>query len=363
MKNKWSLYLGRFSGIKVYIHWTFLILIVWIFIMHSRMGEGWQAGLWGVLFILALFACVVLHEFGHALTAKRYQIATRDITIYPIGGVASLESMPEKPGQELLVAIAGPLVNVVIAGLLFGYMQLVGYTPDWDQLESTTRIRPDMFVLNLFTANLVLVVFNLIPAFPMDGGRILRAILAFKMNRAKATKIAARIGQFLAIVFVFLGFFYNFWLVFIGLFIYLGAGGEAAYESARSLLNGFTVRDALMTRFTTLLPTDELEKAARILLDGQEQEFLIADQEFVMGVLTRKELIRGLSQFGKNSPIANIMRKDFLTVSPDTNLHEVYTAMMNGYGTVYPVIENGRLVGMVDKENISELILIKQAVK
>jgi Zn-dependent protease/predicted transcriptional regulator len=363
MSNKWSLYLGRFSGIKIYIHWTFLILIIWIFIMHSRLGQGWSAGLWGVVFILALFACVVLHEMGHALTARRFHIGTRDITIYPIGGVASLEAMPEKPAQELLVAIAGPAVNVLIAGLLFGYLSISGTMPDIEQLDADRQVRPEFFVFNLFAANVALVVFNLIPAFPMDGGRILRAMLAFKINRAKATRISARIGQFLAIVFVFLGFFYNFWLVFIGLFIYLGAGGEAAYESVRNALSGFTVRDALMTRFTTLLPNDDLEKAARILLDGQEQEFLITEQEQVQGILTRKELIHGLSKFGKNSIIANVMRTDFLTLTPDMNLQDVYAKMMSAACTVFPVLDNGKLVGMIDRENISELILIRQAIR
>jgi Zn-dependent protease len=207
MKKKWSLYLGDFSGIKVYIHWTFLILVGWIFLLHAQRGNGWLAGLGGVAFILALFACVVLHEFGHALTAKRYHIQTRDITLYPIGGIARLDSLPQKPGQELLVALAGPAANLVIAGLLWLYMHSFGTLPDWSVLENADQKQNLPFVFNLFAANIILAVFNLVPAFPMDGGRVLRALLAFNMDRTKATRIAAGIGQFLAILFVFFGFF------------------------------------------------------------------------------------------------------------------------------------------------------------
>lgn len=361
MNKKWSLYLGKFSGIKMYIHWSFLILIGWIFLIHARMGHGWQAGLLGVAFILALFACVVLHEFGHALTAKRFNINTRDITIYPIGGIASLERMPEKPGQELLVAFAGPAVNIVIAFALWVYMWSMDAMPTMAMLENAGNMQDLPFVFNLFTANIALVVFNLIPAFPMDGGRVLRAILAFKMDRAKATYVAAAIGRFFAMLFVIVGFFYNIWLVIIGLFIYLGAGSEAAYETTKNLLSGFRVVDVLIRRFTTLSPYDNLDKAVHVLLEGQEQEFLITANEDVQGILTRKRLIDGLSVFGRSAPISNVMQKDFLTLSPEMNLQDVYTKMLTNACNIYPVKDNGKLIGVVGRENISELILVQQA--
>jgi Zn-dependent protease/predicted transcriptional regulator len=361
MTKKWALYIGKLSGIKVYIHWTFLFLIGWIFFMHARMGHGWQAGFWGVVFILALFACVVLHEFGHALTAKRFNIKTRDITIYPIGGIASLESMPDKPGQELLVAFAGPAVNIIIAFLLWIYLQSTGTMPDLATLKSTAFQQNPPFVFNLFAANIALFVFNLIPAFPMDGGRVLRALLAFKMDRTRATRIAAVIGQVLAAVFVFFGIFYNLLLVFIGLFIYFGAGAEASYETTKNLLSGFRVADVLIKKFTTLSPDDSLDKAVQLLLGGQEQEFLVTKNEDVMGILTRKQLIYGLSALGKSASIADVMQKDFLTLSPEMNLQDVYMKMLTNVCNVYPVKENDHLIGIVDKENVSELILVQQA--
>lgn len=361
MKKKWSLYLGQYAGIKVYIHWTFLILVGWIFLMHAQMGHGWSAGIWGVAFILALFACVVLHEFGHALTAQHFRIRTNDITIYPIGGIATLEKIPEKPGQELLVALAGPAVNGVIAGALWIYLRTVGYPADLRALQNVEHLQNLPFAFNLLVANTTLMAFNLIPAFPMDGGRVLRALLSFRMERAQATRIAAGIGQFLAMLFVFFGFFYNFWLVFIGLFIYLGAGGEAANEATRGGLAGYRVRDVLMTRFTTLSPEDSLEKAARELLQGQEREFLVTENEEIKGVLTRKQLIQGLSAFGKSSRVSNSMQEDFFILTPEMELPAVYTQMMTSSCTVFPVKDDGKLVGLVDKENISELILVQQA--
>lgn len=361
MTKKWALYIGKFSGIKVYIHSTFLILIGWIFFMYAQKGHDWLAGLWGVAFILALFACVVLHEFGHALTAKRYNIKTRDITIYPIGGIASLERLPEKPGQELLVAFAGPAVNIVIAFLLWIYMRSTGTMPSFETLKSAAYQQNPPFVFNLFATNIALVVFNLIPAFPMDGGRVLRALLAFKMNRSKATRIAATIGQVLAGVFVFVGIFYNIWLVFIGVFIYFGAGAESAYETTRSLLSGFRVEDVLIKKFTALSPDDSLDKAVHVLLEGYEQDFLVTMNEEVIGILTRKRLIYGLSALGKSAPIANVMQKDFLTLSPEMNLQDIYMKMLTNAYNVCPVKQNGKLIGIIDKENVSELMLVQQA--
>ena len=234
---KWSLNLGKVAGIKLTVHWTFIILIGWVFFMHYRMGHDMQQALIGVVFILALFVCVTLHELGHALTAKRFNIITQSITLLPIGGLAKMEKMPEKPIQELWVAIAGPLVNVVIAILLYVYLTISNSIPPLIDIEHM-QLQGTGFWFNLLIANVILALFNLIPAFPMDGGRVLRAILAFKLDRGKATKIAATIGQLLAISFVFFGFFSNIWLVFIGIFIYLGAGAEATFEATKSILTG-----------------------------------------------------------------------------------------------------------------------------
>lgn len=360
---KWSLYIGKISGIKIFIHWTFLVLVGWIFIMHSQAGHGISAGLWGVLFILSLFACVILHELGHALTAKRFKIKTRDITLYPIGGVASLESMPEKPGQELLVALAGPAVNVVIAAVLWIYLNSYGQMPEMATFKTVEHMQSFPFAVNLLAANIALAVFNLIPAFPTDGGRVLRAILAFNMDRIKATRIAAGIGQFLAMVFVFFGFYYNFWLVFIGLFIYLGAGGEAKAEETKAGLKGVRVADVLMHRYSVLCPDEPLHHAVSHLLDSQEKSFVVEDDGKVKGIISRREIISGLTQFGKNTPVEKVMRTDFPYLQTTDMLNDVMQRLDSKNHNLAPVFEDKQVAGVLDLENISEFLMVQNAIR
>lgn len=356
---KWSLYIGKFAGIKVYIHWTFAILLAWIFIQYYHEG-GWNMGLMGVLFILALFGCVTLHEFGHALVAKQYNFPTQRITLLPIGGVSQFDRMPEKPIQEFWVAVAGPAVNVVIAAALYLYLHFSGKMPE---LQDLREMKGFHFLFFLFVSNIMLVVFNLIPAFPMDGGRVLRALLSFSLDRSTATKVAASIGQFLAIVFVFVGIFYNIWLIFIGIFIYLGAGGEAYMEQTKIVLSGYKVRDALMTRFITLAPTDNIAKAIKLLLEGQDQEFLVGDGDNIAGVISKKEIIKAASQFDEKLSVSNVMRRDFPAFQPDMPLQDVYLKMMTTDHLLCPVFEDGHLLGVLDRENINELLQIREALK
>lgn len=355
--KKWALFIGSYSGIKVFIHWTFWIIIGWILMMHFEMGHGWTEALVGALFILVLFACVVLHEFGHALTAKKYGIATRDITLYPIGGVASLDRMPEKPAQELAVALAGPAVNLVIAAILYVFLYAT------DQLLPISEIDHmggENFLFNIMAANVILAAFNLIPAFPMDGGRVLRASLAFRMDKLMATNIATRVGQVLAIVFVFLGFFGNFWLVFIGLFIFWAAGAEAVLENAKSVLGGHMVREIMINQYTSLPPEEILEKAVGLLQNTQEQGIVVVKNEKVLGVLTRKELVKGLSGYGATYPISKMMRKEYPILSPDMPLTEVYQKFVANRLSIAPVLESGQLIGIVDINGINELIKVRK---
>lgn len=361
--RSWSLRVGKLFGIEVFIHWTFWILIAWIFLMHFRAGDSLRQGAWGALFVLALFGCVVLHEFGHALTARRFGVVTKDITLYPIGGIASLEGMPEKPGQELLVSIVGPFVNLAIAALLWIYLNVSGRMPNLAEFNAADGIVELPFLFSLFFANIVLAVFNLIPAFPMDGGRAFRSILAFWIDKTTATRIAAAIGQFLAIIFVFLGFFYNFWLVFIGLFIYLGAGGEAAYAQIQLALTGLTVKDALMRKFTILKPEDDLGRAVDALLNSQEYEFVIADAGKPVGILTKNEIIRGLSEGGKDAPVTAFMNSNFFVVTSETKLADFFQQVVEKGQSVAVVMDGDSLQGLIDRENVEETLMIQQALK
>ena len=356
----WSLRLGRYFGIEVYVHWTFWILIIWVLLMHVVSGGVGQA-VWGLAFILAIFLCVVIHEFGHALTARRFGIATHDITLYPIGGISSLEGMPEAPGQELVVAIVGPLVNFAIAAILLAVLIASGRMPSAQTLENVTDIVQLPFLYSLVFANVMLAVFNLIPAFPMDGGRALRALLSFWIDRVKATRIAAGLGQAFAILLVFLGFFTNFWLVFIGLFIFLGAGGEAAYARMQAALSGLTVKDALMRRFTTLAPDDTIGKAAGALLNSQESEFVVFDNGDPVGLLTRDEIVLGLTEGGPNARVADFASKEFAVVDAGTSLKDFFEEITRSGHRVACVRSGGEIVGLIDRENVEEKLLINEA--
>jgi Zn-dependent protease/CBS domain-containing protein len=357
---RYSLQLGKVFGIKVQIHWTFLILIGWIVFSNLRSGASFTEVLWSVLFVLALFLCVTLHEFGHALAAKRFGIVTEDITLLPIGGLARLRSIPEKPAEELIVAIAGPLVNVVIFALLYPLVHAV--TDVTTTIQQMSSISSSNFLFNLMFINLWLAVFNLIPAFPMDGGRVLRALLSFKLERHKATKIAARIGQILAIGFVFLGFYTNPFLIFIGLFIFLGAQAESEYTQAQSFMKGYTIGDVVMRHYQTISVDAKVEEAVRMLLNGQCKSFLVMDGQKVAGTLSHDEIIKALSTEGKEASVAQVMNKDLIPLHVNMPL-EAALPLIQQHKVLMPVYANHQLVGTLDADNILEFIMIKNAEK
>lgn len=355
---KYSLYLGNISGIKISVHWTFLILIFWIIFSNVRSGLTFNEIVWSVTFVLTIFVCVILHELGHALTAQRFKIKTKEISILPIGGVAQLESIPEKPKEELLVALAGPAVNIVIAAILYPFVTL---GREIGELGTLSRIGPENFLLALMSINLWLALFNLIPAFPMDGGRVLRALLAFRLSHAKATAIAASIGQILAMVFVFLGFFYNPFLIFIGFFIFLGAQSEAAYAQSKLMLKGFTVNDVVMKEIPSIDANASVKEAAAKLLESQNKNFVVYENEKPVGTLSRDQIIKALGENGESASVAKVKDENMVILSPDMPLEDAWLKLQQEKKPFMLVIRDGRLEGVVDRENVAEFILIQTA--
>jgi Zn-dependent protease/CBS domain-containing protein len=355
----WSWNIGQIAGIRIYLHWTFLILVLWIFGSHMASGQSVPAAVVGVGFILAIFGCITLHELGHALAARRYGIETRDITLLPIGGVARLQRMPGQPWQELVVATAGPAVNVVIAAAIATVL-IVLQGPGSLAVDPTGQ---GQFFQKLLGVNLFLVLFNLIPAFPMDGGRMLRALLATKLPYQQATNIAASVGQFLAILFAFAGLFWlgNPFLVFIALFVYLGAGAEARLTEVRSLLRDVPVRDAMITRFQTLRPDEPLQHAVDELLAGWQTDFPVVENDAFLGMLRRADLVAALEHDGPESPVREVMQTDCPTLTHRDMLERVMSDLDTDGCTTLPVLENGRLVGLLTNQNLGELMMVRSA--
>jgi Zn-dependent protease len=354
----WSWKIARIAGIDVYIHATFLILIFWVIFVFYRPDNPF-AVVYGFLFVAAAFTIIVMHEYGHALAARRYGIATRDITLLPIGGVARLERMPRKPSQELVVALAGPAVNVVLAVGLFGLIFLRGgFVPVAEIGVFNLRT----FIDHLFFFNVFVALFNMLPAFPMDGGRVLRATLAMRMDYVQATRAAAGIGQGMALLFAFAGLMIpNFFLVFIALFVWLGAAAEAAAVQTQASMAGLPVSAALIRDFVALAPTDNLRSAARHVLNGFQQDFPIVQDGRVIGVLPRADLLNGLADRGPDAPVTEVMRTDFRTTRPDEMLERALERLQGAECPVLPVLDDDRLVGLLTPENIGELIMIREA--
>lgn len=353
MHAKWSLKLGRFAGIDVFVHATFFLLLAWIgFVYWSETGT--MAGVaTGLALILLLFLCVVLHEYGHALTARHFGIATRHITLLPIGGVALLEKMPKDPREEMIVALAGPAVNIVIAAALFLLLNMLGS----DRFITGPDLVRSGILQSLLVANIMLAVFNMLPAFPMDGGRVLRAALSMRTDRLRATRMAALIGQVLAIGLGILGLMGNPFLVLIAVFVWFGAGAEAGAAETDARLSDKPAGDAMITDFHVIGPRDPLSRAIDLTLSCTQKDFPVIEDGQVAGILSQAALLRGLRDFGAGTPEMEPAR----TAGDDTPLDALLAELNDGETRMVCITRNGRLAGLVDLENISEYLRIQSA--
>lgn len=352
----WSFRIGTIAGTAIRIHVTFLLFLVWIAVAQYQLG-GAAAARDSVLFIVLLFLCVLLHEFGHILAARRYGVKTPDVTLFPIGGVASLERIPEKPGEELVVAIAGPAVNVVIALLL---VAVLGAAFDPAELTRLEDPRANLLA-RLAGANIWLVAFNLIPAFPMDGGRVLRAILAMRLGFSRATQTAATIGQGFAFLLGFIGLLINPLLIFIAIFVYLAASSEAEHVAFREVSRGLPVGEAMITAFETLSPGATLDDAVETMIRTSQKEFPVVDGGGrLRGLLTRDALIRSLRDHGPEAPVLDVMMAEVPTIHHRQPLEDAFRALTTAQAPALGVLDgDGRLIGLLTPENVGEMMLVR----
>ncbi len=355
---RWSWKIGTIAGIGLYIHATFGLFIVFILFAYWTRGHNLATAVGGAMFVMAIFACIVLHEFGHALVARRYGIRTRDITLLPIGGLARLERIPNEPWHELWVAIAGVIVNLVIAAVLFIALKVIGIVP-----RAEFHWVGGHFLNRLMVVNLSLAAFNLIPAFPMDGGRVLRALLATRLGYTQATQIAARIGQAIAFIFGLVGLFKDPFLIFIALFVWMGAEQEAAMAQMKTSLGGIPVQRVMLTDFRTLNPDDPLSRAVEYILAGWQQDFPIVFGDHVLGVLMREDLMRVLAQRGSEGLVRDAMRRDIQAADSHDMLERGLALLHSCDCRSIPVEHDGRLVGMLTAENIAEFLMVQSALR
>jgi stage IV sporulation protein FB len=308
--------------------------------------------------MVLLFACVLAHEFGHIFTARAFGVATPDVTLLPIGGVARLERIPEEPRQEFLIAIAGPAVNVVIGLALV----LAGAHLDPSALSGVDNAHISMLD-RLAIVNLFLAVFNMIPAFPMDGGRVLRALLASRMGHTRATETAAAIGQFVAFLLGFAGLFWNPLLIFIAVFVYLAASSEAHMVALRAMAHGVPVTNAMMTEIARLTPQAHVDEAVQTLLRTSQSEFPVVDPDGKpVGLLGRGDLIRALKQLGPDARVADVMTTTVPSVGQRSCLDEALRLLQEKAAPAVAVTDaQGRLVGLVTPETIGEMMMLRQA--
>lgn len=354
----WSIPIGSVKGTVIKLHLTFLLFLAFIGYANYVRGGG-AAATQGLVFILLLFLCVLLHEFGHIFAARRYGVQTPDVILLPIGGVARLERIPEQPGQELIIALAGPAVNVAIAILLF--LAIGGF----NLAAGLQMTNPGVGLFQrLLAANVFLALFNLIPAFPMDGGRVLRAALAYRIGYARGTQIAASIGQGVALLFGLWGLFTgNAILLFIALFVYLAAAAEAQTVQLRQAWRGMIAADAMVSTYETLAPSTTIADAADALIRTTQHEFPVVDGTGrLRGVLTRDDMIKALRSRGPQAPVVEAMRTDIPVVHCRRALAEATRLLQERRLPAVGVVgSDERLVGYITSENLGELAMTAPA--
>ncbi|MFT8422799.1 MAG: site-2 protease family protein [Gluconacetobacter sp.] len=350
----WSIPIGRFGGTTVRLHVTFLLFLAWIGAAYA-MRSGMRAAIDGVLLITAVFACVVLHEFGHVIAARHYGVATRDITLLPIGGVARMARIPEQPTQELVIALAGPAVNLVIAAILYAVTQTAPHLSAADLQGQGVGMLSRLSSINLFLA-----VFNLIPAFPMDGGRVLRALLTYRMDHARATQLAASVGQGIAFLFGLLGLLGNPLLLFIALFVYLGAATEAQGALFRQLAHGMIVADVMTTHLETLSPDSRIDEAALRMIHTPQQEFPVVDgQDKLCGLLTHAAILRTMHEGKADAAVGDIMIPDIASLHLYQTADDALRLLEESQVPAIGVKDGqGRFVGLISRANIGEVMTI-----
>lgn len=358
-----NLKLGRYYGTEVQIHWTFFLLLVWIVLSEVLSGSSVDRVLFNLQFILAVMICVLFHELGHLLVAKKFGIKTSKMVLLPVGGISTVEKITKSPKEEFLITIAGPLVNLLIAIILFFVIPVKDFFSYnlGDYFMALNDFSVKTFLFFLFVVNAALAIFNMIPAFPLDGGRLLRAVLDVKLTREKATRVATTISSVIAIILLLIGLLVNPILVFLSLFLLIGSFSENKTVRQISLLKGYKVRDAMLKHITVFEPQDTMEHIVDVILRGSETNFVVMEDKKIVGLLYHKDIMQNSNK--RTLLVKDLMTTEFKTVSANEKLDSAYSLMQDEIDPFFPVIEKGELIGAIDFANMHEFLLMEDRLK
>jgi Zn-dependent protease/CBS domain-containing protein len=355
--------IGRFSGIEVRVHWTFFLLLTFFAFVGYQASGSAVGALTATLTIVALFLCVLLHEFGHSLVAQRLGIEIHSITLLPVGGVSNLETLPEKPADEVKISVVGPLVSVVLALIFFGVGLLFGAVPrvPTDLFAGFGSVGQFFFYLGYL--NTVLAVFNLLPAFPLDGGRILRGLLATRLGAVRATDVSSTIGQIFAAAFFLIGLLSsNLLLALVAVFVFFGASGESQMVRQRETTRGLSVSDVMGTKphTETVTPSHSFGQVLDSVIHGYQEDFPVVDENGkLIGMITREEIMAAAHSPKRYQSVRELMKTNVSTISSEADLFEdALPTLQQSALRALPVTEKGELVGMLTIEDVGQASLL-----
>lgn len=363
MFDKGTIQIAKIAGIPIRLHWSFLLIFIWVGYNGWKENMPWQGFLFLELYVLILFLCVVLHEYGHALTARVYGNKTRDILLTPIGGIARLESISEKPLEELLIAVAGPAVNFAIVLIIGLYLFTMG---GYSVSNAGMFFSPEFWKYNndflplILKSNLILGLFNFIPAFPMDGGRILRALLSFKWPRLKSTIIAARLGQVCAIGFLLFAISEGHWMLcLVGFFIFITAGTELKQVQWETVLNAYTASDVMDKKINKIQVDEHMHTPIELVSKGIETNYLAYQGDVFEGVLPYNRIVYCLKNNLGDQPVHKIMSTNWNQITIHDTLKSIFHQMQTSGVNLMPVIQDGVVVGILEDAQLKRFVELK----
>ncbi|HJW16946.1 MAG TPA: site-2 protease family protein [Flavisolibacter sp.] len=357
---KGTMRLFSIKGVVISIHFTFLVVIGWLIVMNIYSGLHPDQILWSLLFLAAIFLSLILHEVGHALIGAQFGINAKRITFYPVGGIASIDKLPETPRQELAISLAGVFVSTLFGSVLVLFS---GLTVSLNDIRAYTGIiNSSNFIYSLGVVNIAIAIINLIPAFPLDGGRVFRALLGFKYNYIRATSIVGHAGRLVAFLLIIAGLFgYNFLVSLLGVFILAFASDEASYFNINELVKGIFVRDVVMYDYNNMNVDMTINEAANLLAQNHSRYFIVMDGSWPVGIVNRMEIIKAVAEMKYAITVSEVMKANDVFYEASKPVLDVMDELSAHEGKIYPVMDGNHFIGVISFQNIIEYLILQKS--